>query len=112
VLPPTSTNLKGRALPALPEDDIFEAPEKCSEQGANDTSTKSRKPTPASPGHLVMCGHACLLGAIEATGKLLTREDAKGWLEDWRSEFARASTAAAESSSPVGGYVMREHIMA
>ncbi|KAJ1475328.1 hypothetical protein T484DRAFT_1828851, partial [Baffinella frigidus] len=68
--------------------------------------------TPASPCHLLLCGPARLLGAMEATGKLVQKQDAKNWLSAWKDDFSSASTAAAEATSPVGGYVMRTHIMA
>jgi len=59
------------------------------------------------PGHLLLCGHACLMGAIEATGKLLSTGDAGAW----SSDFASASRAAADAVSPVTGFVVGHHVL-
>jgi len=111
LVPPVATgSLKpqAKALPPTPEQGKFVA----EESAAPLKAAPGKKATPASPGHLLMCGHACLLGAMEATGKLVQKQDAKNWLSAWKDDFSSASTAAAEATSPVGGYVMRTHIMA
>jgi hypothetical protein len=68
---------------------------------------KETKPTPANPGHLLMCGHAIVLGAVEATGKLVVT----GKIECFTEDLKAAAKEAASVGSPVGGFIMREHIL-
>ncbi|EKX38648.1 hypothetical protein GUITHDRAFT_165146 [Guillardia theta CCMP2712] len=68
---------------------------------------KQNKPTPASPGHLLLCGHAFILGAAEATVEAIKTGDVSKWEEN----FKGASNAAANAVSPVGGYIMSEHLV-
>jgi len=68
---------------------------------------KETKPTPANPGHILMCGHAIVLGAVEATGKLV----ATGKIECFTEDLKATAKEAASVGSPVGGYIMREHIL-
>mmetsp|Transcript_19192 Transcript_19192/g.52984 ORF Transcript_19192/g.52984 Transcript_19192/m.52984 type:complete len:237 (-) Transcript_19192:216-926(-) len=72
--------------------------------------TKAARP---SPGHLMLMGHACIFGAIEATAKLASgllsgdKDKASSWSED----FASSATAAAGAVTPVGQYILREQIL-
>eukprot|EP00277_Geminigera_cryophila_P006389 CAMPEP_0179429310 /NCGR_PEP_ID=MMETSP0799-20121207/14720_1 /TAXON_ID=46947 /ORGANISM="Geminigera cryophila, Strain CCMP2564" /LENGTH=281 /DNA_ID=CAMNT_0021205153 /DNA_START=42 /DNA_END=887 /DNA_ORIENTATION=+ len=68
---------------------------------------KDAKPTPANPGHFLLCGHAVLLGAVDATTKLVQT----GKIESWSGDFKNTAKGAACASSPVGGFIMREHIL-
>jgi hypothetical protein len=56
---------------------------------------------------MLLCGHAMLLGAVEASCKLLET----GKPEVWTSDFRASSMEAAATASPVGGYIMREHLL-
>lgn len=47
------------------------------------------------PGHLLLCGHALLFGAVMAA--------VNGGGDDWQAEFETKSAAAADSLTPVGG---------
>jgi len=62
---------------------------------------------PASPGHLMLCGNATLLGMFDATRKVLQG----GKVEEWEKDVRDASAAAASAVSPVAGYVMKTHVM-
>jgi len=62
---------------------------------------------PASPGHLMLCGHASILGAFIATNKVFTT----GNISNWGKDFRNSSSDAAAAVSPVGGYVMKTHVM-
>mmetsp|Transcript_108693 Transcript_108693/g.162592 ORF Transcript_108693/g.162592 Transcript_108693/m.162592 type:complete len:229 (-) Transcript_108693:397-1083(-) len=68
------------------------------------------KPVSASPGHYVLCGQAAILGALTATGKLLEPSQ-EGVLSAWEKNFKKATQEAAEALSPVGGHIMRQHIL-
>jgi len=68
---------------------------------------ESEKTVTASPGHLMMLGHASLFGAAQATWKMVC----SGKVEQWGSDFQKASCEAADAASPVGGYVMRQHLL-
>ena len=56
-------------------------------------------PSKPGPGHLLLCGHALLFGAVMATV-----DAAAG--EDWQTKFETKSAAAADSMTPVGGNVI------
>jgi hypothetical protein len=56
-------------------------------------------PSKPGPGHLLLCGHALLFGAVMAT------VNAAGD-EDWQTKFETNSAAAADSMTPVGGSVV------
>eukprot|EP00961_Rhodomonas_salina_P277066 3744461-Rhodomonas_salina.1 len=88
---------------------------------------ESEKTVTASPGHLMMLGHASLFGAAQATWKMSVEMRAagadgsgrrgvraqvcSGKVEQWGSDFQKASCEAADAASPVGGYVMRQHLL-
>ena len=71
------------------------------------TCSRSPKATPASPGHILLCGHAFVLGAVEATSKLVQT----GKIESWSGDFKTTAKEAAKAGSPVGGVIMQQHIM-
>ena len=62
---------------------------------------------PANPAHLVLCGHAMLLGAMTATGNVITQ---KTRFEEFETCLRKESCAAAEAMTPVGGLILREHV--
>eukprot|EP00802_Teleaulax_amphioxeia_P017703 Tamp_17868.p1 GENE.Tamp_17868~~Tamp_17868.p1 ORF type:complete len:281 (+),score=56.48 Tamp_17868:92-934(+) len=68
---------------------------------------KAAKPTPANPGHFLLCGHALVLGAVEATGKLVQTGKVEAFSEDLKT----TAKEAANQGSPVGGFIMREHLL-
>lgn len=69
----------------------------------------------AGPGHLYLCGHAFILGAMHATkaatNKAFSKEPAD-FASVWEDEFKSYSQAAADSMTPLGGYILREHVLA
>mmetsp|Transcript_44177 Transcript_44177/g.70998 ORF Transcript_44177/g.70998 Transcript_44177/m.70998 type:complete len:231 (+) Transcript_44177:3-695(+) len=71
--------------------------------------TSSSKPSKPNPGHLLLCGHACLLGAMTATTHVLS---GKSDVAKWNASFQKESSAAADSMTPVGGFVLRRLIFA
>lgn len=58
------------------------------------------RPTPA---HLALAAHALVYGCLSATGKLLSGKG-KGWGQD----FASDSADAADTVTPIGGYVLKK----
>lgn len=74
---------------------------------AKDGTDKDSKAVAANPGHLLMCGHALVLGSVVATCNLLH----SGRLEAWAQDFNDTAKEAAKTGSPVGGFIMREHIL-
>ena len=56
-----------------------------------------------SPAHLALAAHAMVYGCLSATGKLLSGEG-KGWGEDFTSD----SADAADTMTPIGGYVLKK----
>jgi len=64
-----------------------------------------------SPGHFLLCGHAALLGAATATAGLLQDPAAEDPLGRWARSFRAATTEAAAAVTPVGAYVLREHVL-
>jgi hypothetical protein len=62
---------------------------------------------PANPAHLVLCGHAMLLGAVTVTGNVIAQ---KTRFEDFGECLRTESCAAAEAMTPVGGLILREHV--
>jgi len=57
------------------------------------------RPTPA---HFLMTAHAVVFGCISATGKLWNG-DGKGWSQDFKMD----AKDAADTVTPIGGYVLR-----
>ena len=65
----------------------------------------------AGPGHVYVCGHACILGAWHAT-KRATQNCLAGnrpadFRNVWEEEFTSYSQAAADAMTPIGGYMLR-----
>eukprot|EP00277_Geminigera_cryophila_P044549 CAMPEP_0173067752 /NCGR_PEP_ID=MMETSP1102-20130122/7006_1 /TAXON_ID=49646 /ORGANISM="Geminigera sp., Strain Caron Lab Isolate" /LENGTH=217 /DNA_ID=CAMNT_0013935485 /DNA_START=247 /DNA_END=900 /DNA_ORIENTATION=- len=58
----------------------------------------------ANPGHLLLCGHAMLLGAAMATQEILC---GNADIVFWKRSFEDKSGAAAEAMTPIGGYVLK-----
>ena len=54
----------------------------------------------ATPAHILVCGHALILGAWMATGKLM---NGSRDLESWSADFKSASTDAADAVRPPAG---------
>jgi len=71
------------------------------------------KPSRPSPGHLMLMGHACILGALDATSKMAAGlfSDTEGEGASWRENFVASSTAAASAVTPVGGFILKERIL-
>ena len=60
---------------------------------------KGVRPTPA---HLILTAHALTFGLLSATGKLLDGDDA-----NWTKNFTSDATEAAETVTPIGGYILK-----
>mmetsp|Transcript_18397 Transcript_18397/g.60406 ORF Transcript_18397/g.60406 Transcript_18397/m.60406 type:complete len:218 (+) Transcript_18397:114-767(+) len=60
----------------------------------------------ASPGHLVLCGHAALMGAWMATSDALDRKGESNWFDNFRKH----TQAAANAVTPVGGKLLETHV--
>jgi predicted nucleic acid-binding Zn ribbon protein len=78
------------------------------------TPAKSAKP---SPGSFIMCGHAMVLGAIEATitvgSKAAKGEDMEdGLVAMWQSAFKQVSGDAATTMNPLSGFALKQHVLA
>jgi hypothetical protein len=71
------------------------------EEGAEAAAVK------ANPGHLLTAAHALLLGGALATADLLS---GKGDVADFGQNFQAKATAAADEMTPLGGYVLKEHV--
>ena len=95
------------AVPVLPA----MSPEGPAPERATDiaNSNAAAPPSKPNPGHLFLCGHAVLLGAMTATGDVLS---GKAGIEEWSAAFRSESSAAAAAVTPVGGFVLRQHVFA
>ncbi len=64
-------------------------------------------------GQFFTCGHALVLGAFEATmevsKKALKGEEVTASL--WKDTFKKTSEDAATSVAPLGGYVLKNHVL-
>ena len=58
----------------------------------------------SSPGHLMLMGHAMIFGALSATFSSDTSSS-------WSDKFKQSSVDACESVTPVGGYVLKTHVL-
>jgi len=56
----------------------------------------------ATPAHFMMTAHALTFGALSATSKLINGES-KGWSKDFKAD----SSKAADTITPIGGYVLK-----
>mmetsp|Transcript_10423 Transcript_10423/g.27053 ORF Transcript_10423/g.27053 Transcript_10423/m.27053 type:complete len:142 (-) Transcript_10423:88-513(-) len=62
------------------------------------------KATQASPGHIMVAGQACILGAIEATHAVLSgREEGGSWVDAFKASSERHAAAV----SPLAGETVR-----
>jgi len=79
---------------------------------APEAEAKTTRPT---PGQFWMCGHAMVIGAVEATGKVCDSA-AKGEASDlvglWSATFKQVSEDAASSVAPLSGYALKNHVLA
>jgi hypothetical protein len=79
---------------------------------APEAEARTTRPT---PGQFWMCGHAMVLGAVEATGKVCDSA-AKGESSDllglWNATFKKVSEDAASSVAPLSGFALRNHVLA
>mmetsp|Transcript_11347 Transcript_11347/g.17844 ORF Transcript_11347/g.17844 Transcript_11347/m.17844 type:complete len:400 (+) Transcript_11347:3-1202(+) len=72
------------------------------------------KPVRPHFSHYLMCGHAIALGAVSATisaGEKMMKGE-KVDAESWDQEFKKTAEEAAKSVTPVGGYVLSNHVFA
>ena len=64
-------------------------------------------------GQFIQCGHALVLGAFEATvevgKKALNGEEFSASL--WQQTFKKTSEDAATAVAPLGGYVLKTHVL-
>ena len=58
----------------------------------------------SSPGHIMLMGHAMIFGALSATFSSDTSSS-------WSDKFKQSSVDACESVTPVGGYVLKTHVL-
>lgn len=69
------------------------------------------KTTAANPGQVLLAGHACLLGALEATHKVASSLlDASEAPVDWSEEFSASSQRHALAMSPLGGELVKRAV--
>jgi hypothetical protein len=75
----------------------------------NQTSCKALRPT---CGHYLLATEACVLGALTATtgmmSKMLKGQD--GAIEGWKGEFQKSSTEMASACTPMGAWVLENHV--
>mmetsp|Transcript_33354 Transcript_33354/g.48741 ORF Transcript_33354/g.48741 Transcript_33354/m.48741 type:complete len:355 (+) Transcript_33354:14-1078(+) len=91
--PLTLPNLQGKgALAAISEEDV------CAKGG---------KTARASPGHVMLMGHAIIFGALSATKEVVD----SGFAISWNDRFRNNSAEACEAVTPIGGYVLKTHIL-
>uniref|UniRef100_A0A7S1H7V1 Uncharacterized protein n=1 Tax=Hemiselmis andersenii TaxID=464988 RepID=A0A7S1H7V1_HEMAN len=90
------------------DQDIYPYNARAEELAAPAVPVDSQKSTRASPGHLIMAAHACTFGAVAATVAVLKgeQEEGMGWADTFRLEASKAAAAV----SPVGGYVVAQHV--
>ena len=64
----------------------------------------------AAPGHLLLMSHSLLFGLASATSSMISDVvNGKGdALDKFNGNFKAESAAAAESVTPVGGYMLRK----
>jgi len=94
--------LSGNALAAIDEEqDGNTAP---GTAGASKTSK-------SSPGHVILMGHAMLFGALSATKDVADHAVKGDFSVSWSSRFSKASKEACDAVTPVGGYVLKTHIL-
>ena len=77
-------------------------------------SGEQRVITRPSPGHIMMMGNACILGAISSLvhggEAVLTGKAPSG--EQMKEEFCKTAVSAAKVTTPVGGWVLEAHMAA
>ena len=61
--------------------------------------------TKPGPGQLMLCAHACVLGAASATSDMLC---GKATADEWGARFQTQATQAAASVTPVGACALRQ----
>jgi hypothetical protein len=61
----------------------------------------------ASPGHAMLMGHALVFGALSATKEVVE----SGFVQSWDERFRNNAAAACEAVTPVGGYVLKKHVL-
>jgi len=61
----------------------------------------------ASPGHVMLMGHAMIFGALSATKEVVD----SGFSLSWNKSFRNNSTQACQAVTPVGGYLLKTHIL-
>lgn len=61
--------------------------------------------TKPGPGQLMLCAHACVLGAASATSDMLC---GKATADEWGARFQTQATEAAASVTPVGACALRK----
>ena len=66
-----------------------------------------RKPSRASPAHVMVMGPALVLGAWTATKEAI----GNGFSKSWSESFCESSKEAANAVSPVGGYLLKTHVL-
>mmetsp|Transcript_24983 Transcript_24983/g.61395 ORF Transcript_24983/g.61395 Transcript_24983/m.61395 type:complete len:243 (-) Transcript_24983:76-804(-) len=70
--------------------------------------TTADKPLRPTCGHYLLATEACVMGAMEATMKIVQGE--KGAIEGWGDNFAKSSTAAASAVTPMGAWMLKKHV--
>jgi len=76
-------------------------------------ASKEAKVLRPTCGHYLLATEACMFGALSATQNLIARiasGKADGALEEWRSSFEKASIDAAGSCTPMGAFVLENHV--
>mmetsp|Transcript_5404 Transcript_5404/g.8611 ORF Transcript_5404/g.8611 Transcript_5404/m.8611 type:complete len:133 (-) Transcript_5404:165-563(-) len=63
-------------------------------------------------GHAVLCGNAIAIGVVTAAWKWSERviNGQGAACDSFKEDFSASSSAAAESITPFGGYVLRNHL--
>ena len=74
---------------------------------AEQAAVAQKAPSRASPAHVMVMGPALVLGAWSATSEAV----ASGFSTSWKDSFCENSKEACNAVSPVGGYLLKTHVL-
>jgi len=74
---------------------------------AEQTAHAQKASSRASPSHVMVMGPAMVLGAFTATKEAV----ASGFSTSWKDSFRENSKEACNAVSPVGGYLLKTHVL-
>ena len=72
-------------------------------------NVKTLRPT---CGHYLLATEACVLGALSATTGMMNKmlKGQAGALDNWKSDFQKSSTEMANACTPMGAWVLENHV--